>query len=154
MVAVTHVFAGYEKLAADNHYFSDAAGQKTMDFMSQDGAVLKRLDDDHLECIFIFNDVNGETFDQPQLDAKLRSEGISEIVQAFVVDVWRGRMYAELVASIARANGVQGDVRQLTQIAYADFLIRTLAVAARLTRGDLRVYARNPIGKNNFSLTS
>ncbi|OYX53564.1 hypothetical protein B7Y92_02280, partial [Candidatus Saccharibacteria bacterium 32-50-13] len=64
------------------------------------------------------------------------------IVQAFSVDVWRGRAIADKVAEVAQAEDPTADADHAWKVAYADFLVRTLAVAGTLTAGDLPVYRR------------
>lgn len=152
--AIETVFSNYEALAEDMTYASNASGAKTMELMQRDGAVIKKLGGGHQEDIIILNDVEGTTFDQPALDRKLKAEGIDVDVQAFAVDVWRGRMYAEAVADIANEQGDTRDRAEIAQIAYADFLIRTLAVAATLTGGDLPVQARRRVGQQDFALVA
>lgn len=152
--AVSRAFAVYEDLADDGVYFSNAAGKDTMDLMTKDGAVIKKLAGGHQEDVIVLNDIEGDTFDQVAFDELIRDGGVQETVQAFVVDVWRGRMYAEAIANIAQSNGVEGDRTELAQTAYADFLIRTLAVAATLTNGDLPVYARRRVGQQDFALAT
>ena len=56
-------------------------------------------------------------------------------IQAFVVDVWRGRMYATLVA-VEALRVLKLDQAWAYKVAYADFLMRTCATSATLTAGD------------------
>lgn len=148
--AIDTVFERYAALGEE--YFADAAGSKTMGLIEQSGAVIKKLSGDHQEDVFVLNDIENTTFDQPAFDKAIQARGINVPVQAFAVDVWRGRMYADAMASIASEAGVQGDVESLRQIAYADFLIRTLAVTATLTAGDLPGYAKRRVGQTDLAL--
>lgn len=152
--AVEQVIASYELLAANETYFSNASGAQTMDLLADVKTVIKKLDGEHKEAIVVLNDVEGTTLDQPRMGELLRSRGVTESVQAFAVDTWRGRMYADALAQIAHEHGVSEDIGYLKQVAYADFLIRTLAVAAKLTAGDLPVIARTRAGQQNFALAS
>lgn len=151
--AINRVFEGYLAISG-SEYFADAAGKRTMDLMTKDGAVIKKLGGGHQEDVIVLNDIEGTTFDQPAFDAELKSRGVDETVQAFVVDIWRGRMYADAVSDIALEHGVHGTKRELAETAYADFLIRTLAVAATLTGGDLPVFARRRQGQKDFALAA
>ncbi len=137
--AIEDVFSVYATL--DSQYFDGATGRKTMEFIERDGAIVKELADGHLEDIVVLNDVDGTTLDQEMLREKLRAKGLSADIQAFVVDIWRGRMYAELVADIAAQQGM--DRMLAYRRAYADFLIRTCAVSATLTAGDQPVMYRS-----------
>ena len=141
--AIESVFATYHELIGDEKYFSNASGKQTMDFIRGDGAVIKQLSDDHLEAFIVLNDVDGTTFDQRKFDKKLQARGVTSEPQVFVVDSWRGRMYAEMTAQIAVETLTDVDYEAVRKVAYADFLIRTLAVASTLTAGDLPVFARS-----------
>lgn len=153
--AIDQVFAVYRQLAASEEYFADAAGNKTMQLIESDGAVVKKLGGEHEEDLFVLNDIEGTTFDQPAFDALLKQEGVNEIVQVFAVDIWRGRMYADAMADAMVEDGASPDEREhLRQVAYADFLIRTLAVTATLTGGDLPGYAHMREGQENFALAA
>ena len=127
-----------------------------MDFMLENGAVVKELRGGHMEDFIIVNDVEGTTFDQRKLAEKLKEAGVAEEVQAFVVDTWRGRMYAEKVADIAEKypTEVGTDKETVRAQAYADFLIRTLAVSATLTKGDLPVIGRCDATKQHYALAA
>ncbi len=137
--AVDEVIRNYESL--NETYFVGVTGRSTMDFIESDGAVVKELEDNHLEDLVVLNDVEGTTFDQEMLRQKLVDAGLSSDIQAFVVDVWRGRMYAEFIASLAVKDG--HDFDRSYCLAYADFLIRTCAVSATLTAGDQPVIFRS-----------
>ena len=152
--AIEQVFARYGELVEDEAYFSDAAGRQTMDLIEGEGAVIKELGDAHLEGVVVLNDREGTTFDQRKFDEKLRAQGVESEIQVFVVDTWRGRMYADAVAKIAVENGMAADYEAARQVAYADFMIRTLAVAATLTGGDLPVEARMSEGREDFALAA
>ncbi len=139
--AIDAVFAVYQA-AVDNadHYFVDAAGVKTLQLLEASGAVIKQLRDDHLEDFVVINDVAGQTFHQREFNAILQERGILSTAQAFVVDLWVGRMYADEVAKYAASQGL--DRRLAHQKALVDFLIRTLATAGTLTSGDQPVFYR------------
>ena len=127
-----------------------------MDFMLENGAVVKELKGGHMEDFIIVNDVEGTTFDQRELAKKLEEAGVAEEVQAFVIDTWRGRMYAEKVADIAEKYPTEAgtDKETVCAQAYADFLIRTLAVSATLTAGDLPVIGRRDATKQHYALAA
>lgn len=127
-------------IAQDVHYMSDGAGRRTMDFIEQDGAVVKELGDKHLEALVFMNDKPGTTVDQEEVAKLFREAGLPDKIQVFVVDVWRGRMYADAVAEIANAT-TQVDIDKARDITLADFFINQLSVAATLTRGDQPVVA-------------
>lgn len=152
--AITTAFKTYGSLSQQEGYFSNASGRATMDLILGEGAIVKELDKDHLEDFIVVNDVEGTTFDQRTLDRLLKERGISEEAQAFVVDTWRGRMYADAVADIAAENLTDADMQQVRKIAYADFLIRTLAVSATLTQNDLPVVGRTSSQKRHFALAA
>lgn len=152
--AIDGVFDTYTALVDDERYFSNASGRQTMDLIESEGAIIKELGDEHLEGVVVLNDNEGTTFDQRMFDEKLRAAGIGAEIQVFVVDVWRGRMYADAVAKIAVENDMASDYEQARKVAYADFMIRTLAVAGTLTGGDLPVEARMADGRSDFSLAA
>lgn len=140
--AIDDVFATYAELSAE--YFADASGKQAMEQILETDAVVKELYGHHVEETIVINDVEGTTLDQQYFTQRVKDMCTDkpQIVQAFVVDIWRGRQIAEAVANIAREEGVSDDKEYLHQVAYADFMIRTLAVAATLTAGDLPVYIR------------
>lgn len=145
--AIETAFAAYEELAQDEGYFSNANGKKTMETLLDDGAVVKELDGEHREGAIILNEIEGTTVDQVHL-ATLLAEKFgkdTEPVQAFVVDTWRGRQIAEEITKIAKNVNPDVDEDEVRRVAFADFLIRTLAVAATLTKGDLPVYHRRAV---------
>ncbi len=150
--AIVSAFGQYETIADNQIYFSNADGQSSMDFMLEQGAVVKQLDKNHMEDFVVMNDIEGTTFDQRIFDSKLKERGIAEEVQVFAVDTWRGRMYADAIADIARRHMPTSDLEAVRKQAYADFLIRTLAVSATLTKGDQPVVGRVDGVKSNFSL--
>jgi hypothetical protein len=152
--AIESVFSTYEALQDDVTYFSNADGNTTMDLIKNDGAVVKELSDDHLEAYVVLNDVEGTTFDQRKFDAKLNKAGVTSEPQAFVVDIWRGRMYADAAARIAAENIPDIDFEEARKTAYADFLIRTLAVSSTLTAGNQPVLARMRPGHTDFALAA
>lgn len=152
--AIEQVFGTYGELVQDDRYFANAAGRKTMNLIEQKGAVIKELADKHLEGIVVLNDRDGTTFDQRKFDEKLQARGVESEIQAFVVDTWRGRMYADAAAKIAMENNLTDDYESARKVAYADFMIRTLSVAATLTGGDLPVEARLREGREDFDLAA
>lgn len=152
--AIESVFATYGVLVDDEDYFSNAQGVKTRDLIASNGSVIKELDADHLEGLVVLNDIEGTTFDQRKFDEKLQAKGVESEIQVFVVDTWRGRMYADAVAQVA-ADTLEGvSYEEARQKAYADFLIRTLAIAATLTKGDLEVKGRMRDERKDFALAA
>jgi hypothetical protein len=153
--AIETVFDFYETLLADHAtFFKDASGAKTMDLIEGSGAVVKVLTDAHQEGLIVANDIEGTVFDQREFDRLLKERlgEDSHEVQVFTFDTWRGRMYAEAVVGSFQFE-TEEQIERATQVAYADFLIRsTLAVAATLTPGDQPVIARVQSSKPNVSL--
>jgi len=135
--AIERVFAVYENQVENApEFFKNAAGSKTMELMERKGSVIKELADDHLEDFVVVNDIEGTTFDQRMFDEEMIAHGVEGTAQAFVVDAWRGRMYADLIADEAhKEHGI--DRQHAYDTAEADFWIRTLAVSGTLTAGDL-----------------
>jgi len=150
--AINGVLDTYNFLADNDVYFSDASGNKTMDLIKNSGSVIKRLSADHLEASVVLNDIDNTTLDQRALDAKLIENKIKPELQVFVVDIWRGRMYADAVAKIALKHNPEVNFKDVRSKAYADFLIRTIAVSSTLTTGDQPVFARMRDGKADFAL--
>lgn len=149
--AVEDVFTVYESIAHESYrYFADASGVKTRELLERSGAVIKELADDHLEDFVIINDVDGESFHQREFDAILRERGVQTTAQAFVVDLWRGRMYAKLVAKEAAKLGHDKDTAFKKSM--VDFLVRTLATAGTLTSGDQPVFYRSGRAKRSRRL--
>lgn len=138
-LAVDQVFQEYEMLT--DRYFDGMNGRQTLQFIESQGAIIKELTGEHKEDVVIINDIEETTFDQEALRRTLHHRGLSPDIQAFVVDLWRGRMYAEFIADrVAElGHGREESYRR----AYADFLIRTLAVSATLTAGDQPVILRS-----------
>ncbi len=135
--AIERVFAVYENQVENApEFFKDAAGSKTMELMERKGSVIKELADDHLEDFVVVNDIEGTTFDQRMFDEEMINQGVEGTAQAFVVDSWRGRMYADLIADEAHKEH-SIDRERAYDTAEADFWIRTLAVSGTLTAGDL-----------------
>lgn len=125
-------------ISADEHYMSDAAGSLTMDFIMDSGAVVKRLREGHREALLFANDEPGTTVDQSVITELFKEAELPDNVHVFVIDVWRGKMYADVVGTIA--HDVLGvDASQAADVAYADFLVNQLAVATTLTKGDIPV---------------
>lgn len=136
--AILRVFDLYKQLKSE--YFAGVTGRSTMDEIEHDGAVIKQVFGDHMEAMVAINTIKDTTLDQDRLREKLIERGLSPNIQAFVIDEWRGREYADIVADIARKQGKNRDAAY--GIAYADFLIRTLAVSATLTKGNQPVLLR------------
>lgn len=134
---VIQAFSTREALAGDQQYLSNASGRATMDLMLESGALIKELGDDHFEAIVLMNDQPNMTVDQEMVATILRQAGLPDKIQVFVVDIWRGRQYAEVVADIAAEHGYNRELAQ--QTALADFFIQQLAVSTTLTKGDLPV---------------
>ncbi|HYG84000.1 MAG TPA: cadmium-containing carbonic anhydrase [Verrucomicrobiae bacterium] len=135
------VFGLYHQLNTQKSYFTDSEGAKTLQLMLRQGAVIKRLGGPHLEVFVVVNMVPRTTFDAMKFDAALKNKGITTPIQVFVVDAWRGDLYAEAVAHYAN-EVYKKALQQARATAKADFLVRTLATAATLTAGDLPVYVR------------
>lgn len=152
--AIENVFGRYAVLGENDKYFSNASGRQSMELLLEEGAIIKELEDKHLEDFIVVNDVEGTTFDQRVFDQKMKERGVKGTAQAFVVDTWRGRMYADSVADIAREHLKDVNVELVGQEAYADFLIRTLAVAGTLTKNDQPVYGRVSSSKQDFALAA
>ena len=131
------VFETRAHVAASTSYVGDAIGSDMMALMLREGAIVKELRGDHLETIVIFNNEPGTTVDQQRIADILSQAGLPAGMQAFVVDTWRGEMYAQAVADIAATRGF--DHNQAARVAQADFYINQLSVAATLTAGDLPV---------------
>lgn len=144
--AIESAFGVYEALAGSADYFNDANGKDAMQQLLEAGAVVKELSGNHVEETIVINDVPGTTLDQRYFTEQVKNACIEEIkpqvIQAFSVDVWRGKEIAKEVVSIASEHDSAIDTAEAYKLAYADFLIRTLAVSATLTGGDLPVYAR------------
>lgn len=132
---VQKAFASRERIAGDAQYMADASGATTMRFILKDGSIVKELGGAHLEAITIINNEPGTTVDQAKIAEILREEGLPEGIQVFVIDAWRGDMYANVVADIA-AEEYGYDRDEAYGIAMADFLIGQFAVAANLTAGN------------------
>lgn len=140
--AIGEVFSSYEdQVKHSDTYFQDAEGNKTIELMERNGSVIKQLADEHLEDFVVINDVEGTTFDQRAFDEEMKERGIKGTAQAFVIDAWRGRMYADFIAKIAQEEH-KIDYKEAYNRAEADFWIRSLAVSATLTAGDLPVVLR------------
>lgn len=145
-LAIEEAFEVYQSLTEDEEYFDGADGEASMEQILKSGAVIKELYGGHVEETIVINDVPGTTLDQQYFTQQVKAACVEDIkpqtVQAFSVDVWRGRDIADIVATVAAEQDPNCDIEHLRQLAYADFLIRTLAVAGTLTAGDLPVYRR------------
>lgn len=110
------------------------------------GSVVKELSGNHVEETIVINDTPGTTLDQRYFTEKVKNACIEEkkpqIIQAFSVDIWRGKDIAQTVAAVACEQDPAANKEEVYKLAYADFLVRTLAVSATLTGGDLPVYLR------------
>ncbi len=144
--AIDEVFDAYGSAVKTPGYFSDASGKKSMEQILESGAVVKELSGRHVEETIVINDVPGTTLDQQYFTQTVKNACVEEpkpqTIQAFSVDIWRGKEIADVVADIAAEQDPSVDIEHIRKVAYADFLIRTLAVAATLTAGDLPVYLR------------
>lgn len=142
---IEQAFGVYDALATRGGYFADASGKESMDQILESGAVVKELAGHHIEETIVINDVEGTTLDQQYFTENVKNAHTTDkprIVQAFCVDTWRGQQIAEIVAEITKEENPTVDTEHVRKLAYADFLIRTLAVASTLTAGDLPVYRR------------
>lgn len=140
---VAQAFATRAAISEDAGYMSNASGRATMDFILDDGAVVKELAQDHLEAIVLFNDEPDTTVDQEKVATILAEAGLPADIQVFVVDLWRGYQYAEVVADIAAEHDY--DRSAALETAKADFLINQLSVSTTLTKGDLPVIYNSKI---------
>lgn len=142
--AIERVFGTYQALTGSEAYFADASGKKSMEQILDSGAVVKELAGRHIEETIVINEVKGTTLDQQYFTLTVKNASVEKprIVQAFSVDVWRGQEIADVVTNIAMEEDPGRDAEEVRKLAYADFLIRTLAVAGTLTAGDLPVYRR------------
>lgn len=142
--AIEEAYSMYESLAEAENYFSDASGKQSMDQILDSGAVVKELAGRHIEETIVINEVPGTTLDQQYFTQEIKNKSVEKprVVQAFSVDVWRGKQIAEVVTAVALEENPDADAEATYKLAYADFLIRTLAVAGTLTAGDLPVYRR------------
>ncbi len=143
--AIEQTFAVYENLAGDGTYFSESNGRQAMEQIIESGATVKELYGHHIEETIVINDVQDTTLDQQYFTQTVKEMCTDkpQIIQAFTVDVWRGRQIAEVVVDIKKAHDPTDDSEHTYRVAMADFLIRTLAVAGTLTAGDLPVYHRS-----------
>lgn len=145
---IEQAFGVYNSLATRDEYFADASGKESMNQILESGAVVKELAGHHIEETIVINDVEGTTLDQQYFTETVKNAHHADkprIIQAFCVDTWRGHQIAETVAEIAMQEDPRTDMEHVRKLAFADFLIRTLAVAGTLTAGDLPVYRRQPV---------
>lgn len=142
--AIEQTFGVYEQLAENNDYFSGSTGKQAMEQLIESGATIKELYGHHVEETIVINEAEGTTLDQQYFTQTVKDMCTDkpQIVQAFTVDVWRGRQIAQAVVDIKKQQDPNSDSEQAYKLAMADFLIRTLAVAGTLTAGDLPVYRR------------
>ena len=152
--AIEQVLRTYGVLGEDEQYFKNGSGRQTMDLLEQRGAIIKQLGDDHLEGIVVLNDIEGTTLDQVRMRERLREANVHSDIQAFIVDTWRGRMYADAAAQIAVDNNMAHNFEEARRVAYADFMVRTLAVAVTLTSGDQPIEARLSKDQDHFGLAA
>lgn len=144
--AINQAFDVYESLSRDEDYFSDADGKSSMKQILLAKAVVKELDGHHIEETIVLNDIPDTTLDQHYFTETVKNASTitkPRIVQAFCIDIWRGEQIADVVTQIALEEDPSRDAEYTRKLAYADFMIRTLAVAATLTAGDLPVYRRS-----------
>lgn len=141
---IEQAFGTYADIVRSESYFMGTSGKKSMGQILDSGAVVKELAGHHIEETIVLNDVYGTTLDQQFFTetVKNKSEERPEVIQAFSVDIWRGKEIARAVALIAHQEDESVDIDEAYKLAYADFLIRTLGVAATLTDGSLPVYLR------------
>lgn len=120
------------------HYREEAAlvegqpysGKEVSDDITKDGRVSKELTGPHLERAVVLNMVRGFTVDQ-----QFVREATDDEAQVFAVDVWRLQDLA--------ARNYPNDV-QAQRKAFFGELIYTLATAAVLTKGNLKVVVASP----------
>lgn len=145
--AIEQVLATYAATVSSESYFAGTSGKKSMQQIKESGAVVKELYGHHIEETIVLNDIPGTTLDQQFFTetVKNKSEEKPKVIQAFSVDIWRGEEIAKAVALLAHEEDISIDVDEAYKVAYADFLIRTLAVAATLTDGSLPVYRRHAL---------
>ncbi len=142
---ITQTLDTYEALAKNEGYFADATGKESMEQILESGAVDKELAGHHIEETIVINDAEGTTLDQQYFTETVKNACGGEkprIIQAFSVDIWRGRQIADKVTVISQEDDPTINPDHIWKLAYADFLVRTLAVASTLTAGDLPVYRR------------
>ncbi|NCU29064.1 hypothetical protein EOM60_00435 [Candidatus Saccharibacteria bacterium] len=145
--AVAQALGVYGAIKDNKEYFADAGGKTFMEEILSTGAVVKQLEGDHAEVVIVLNDVPGTTLDQMFIANSVKERfGESQVAQAFSVDIWRGKEIADTAAKIALEEDANLDYETVHKLAFADFLIRTLAVSATLTAGDLPVYWRRMVG--------
>lgn len=151
--AIEATFKTYRALAGAESYFADADGKRSMEQILESGAVVKELSGRHIEETIVINDVRGTTLDQQYFTQEVKNASTEKprIVQAFSVDIWRGREIADIVTGIVLEQHPDRDADEVRKLAYADFLIRTLAVAGTLTAGDLPVYRRRTLEKESLT---
>lgn len=141
---VDSVFARYTQLFEYPEYFTNSSGSHAFDVLREHGALIPTLAGFHREVAVVLNDIRDTTFDQQRLfRVTQRHIDTSKRAQVFSIDTWRGADYAAVVASIAcRIAGDDEQYEQRRMMAHADFLIRSVAVIATLTTGDLPVFVR------------
>lgn len=133
VAGLAEAFAVRATICRDDNYMANAAGSETMEFAQNDGAVIKRLGGPHYEMIDFINDQEGMTVDQRHVAEVFAAAGLPANIQVFVIDTWRGRMYADVVAEVATEHGF--DREAMYDTALADFFINQLSVSAALTDG-------------------
>lgn len=145
--AINDAFKTYGFVANNEKYFSNFSGKSLMEEIVDSGSRVTKLEGNHGEIAIVLNDVPGTTLDQRFITESVKKEfgESSSPVHVFCVDVWRGRQLAEVVAKIAKECNPSIDLKDAYKVAFADFLIRTLAVSATLTKGDLPVYSRRVV---------
>lgn len=138
------VFNSYRDQLQSSNFLKDVNGSKTMKLIEESGAVIKQLADDHLEDYVVLNDEEGTTFDQRVFDDIMRERGIEGTAQAFVADMWRGRMYADAVAKyVSEQNDLHLDYDTVYRRSLIDFIARTTCgPSATLTDGTQPAFLR------------
>lgn len=122
---VVEVFTEVDK----NHKYTEGAtGRAALQILDQHEAVIKELNGEHNEVLYLRNHIPGTTFNQARLNRDTNDKA-----QAFVDDVWRRDMYAY-------ALGAGKD--ELVSLADIAGEVITLATTIALTDGSQEVYQR------------
>lgn len=119
-------FVAYAAEIKDQAYAGSEVMDEIMDDTDGEGAVVKELQDAHLEAAIILNLVEGYTVDQGFV-----VEATDGKAQVFAVDVPR-------LITLAQKKHPKDEQKQRT--AFLSMLVYTLGTAGTLTKGDLPVY--------------
>ena len=119
------VESAYVEFAAGE--MGEYTGRSVIKEITNDGKVVKELDDDHKEVVAVLNLVEGFTVDQE----KVRT-ATGGTAQSFAVDVWRAKDIAERL--------YKDEPEETRHKAFLSELVYTLATAGTLTAGDLPIY--------------